>query len=276
MKKLAWAVVLTAALTLLGAPSLAQATEGPETVEVYWEMPEGASPDNVLWDQFYSPDGATTCQAWYQVDTYLVEEAAIFTEDGVLTQGEDYGNQYQTGAISWRFEQGPDCVTVPDQPEPRITQDQRTENECWPDSDNSEANARIFVYGWDTTFPTFYDEPSNTWIEGEGVVGDEYVISADEVWLDNCVIDEPPVVEPPVVEPPVIEPPVVEPPVVEPPAVEPPAATEPPAEVTPVVETQATAQLAETGPELSAAAGIGVFLVLIGVVAFAIRKRKTQ
>lgn len=85
-----------------------------DTIEIYWAMPDGGTADAVTWPQTYDSTPETLdCGVTYQVDTYTPDEAAIFTADGILTQGEDYGSETQTGAISWRFEYGGDCVEVP-------------------------------------------------------------------------------------------------------------------------------------------------------------------
>ena len=89
----------------------AQATES-ETVEVFWALPDGGTETNVTWPQTYLSDPTVlACGVTYQVDTYLASEAALFTADGVLELGEDYGSDAQTGAISWRFVYGGDCAS---------------------------------------------------------------------------------------------------------------------------------------------------------------------
>ena len=93
----------------------ANAESPPEntTAEVYWALPDTALPipptDNnpSIWPQDYSPDGASQCGVWYQVDTYDVEDIPALIEDNVLDEGEDYGV-----VISWRFEYGGDCTVV--------------------------------------------------------------------------------------------------------------------------------------------------------------------
>jgi hypothetical protein len=86
-------------------PSPANATT-PDTVEVFWLMPNAGTPENVTYPQTYSADGATVPGACYQIDTYSTADAALFTADNTLTEGEDYAdvNGPGTGVLSWRFE----------------------------------------------------------------------------------------------------------------------------------------------------------------------------
>lgn len=95
---------------------LALVAPTPEPVEVFWAMPDGGTAENVTWPQTLADPAALTCGVWYQVDMYTPEDAARFTADGMLTLGEDYGSETQTGAISWRFVFGGDCVIPPVEP----------------------------------------------------------------------------------------------------------------------------------------------------------------
>lgn len=127
MKKRMAAIIAAVALGLGGAlvasPAFADEIVEPQTVEVYWLLPEGIVPvegqavGSNAYPQAYLPLGAADlqCGQWAQVDTYTVEEAAKFTADTVLTYKEDWPNEYQTGAISWRFETG-DCTVTPGVP----------------------------------------------------------------------------------------------------------------------------------------------------------------
>lgn len=109
---LAATVVMSVAVAL---PAQATDEPAPETVEVFWALPDGGTETNVTWPQTYLADpSALACGVTYQVDTYLASEAALFTNDGVLELGEDYGSDTQTGAISWRFVYGGDCA--PEEP----------------------------------------------------------------------------------------------------------------------------------------------------------------
>lgn len=92
----------------LGTAIPASATE-PETVEVVWllpetvtELPTGNTP--AIWPQTHLVDGIVPCGRFAQADVYTVEDAAVLTADGVLTEGEDYAV-----VISWRFIAGPVC-----------------------------------------------------------------------------------------------------------------------------------------------------------------------
>lgn len=103
-------IALAAAGALMLAPA-ASAADAPTTVEIYWAMPNGGTAENVTWPQTLLVDGAPlVCEVNYQVDVYTIEDAALFTADGMLDLGEDYGSETQTGAISWRFVSGPECV----------------------------------------------------------------------------------------------------------------------------------------------------------------------
>lgn len=107
----------------------------PATVEVAWAMPTGSGPcpvgptgttgcDNTGWPQTYLPDPELAlCGLWIQHDIYLVDEAARYTADGILTNGEDHRTDTQRGAISWRFTYTGDCPP-PTSPAPPITPEQ--------------------------------------------------------------------------------------------------------------------------------------------------------
>ena len=87
-------------------PTPADATEPtPDPVEVFWSMPNGGTPENVTYPQTYSPVGAVTPGVCYQIDRYSTADAALFTADNILYEGEDYTdvNGPGTGVISWRF-----------------------------------------------------------------------------------------------------------------------------------------------------------------------------
>lgn len=71
----------------------------PETVTV---LPTGNTP--AIWPQTHLVDGIVPCERFGQADIYTVEDAAMLTADGVLTEGEDYDH-----VISWRFIAGPAC-----------------------------------------------------------------------------------------------------------------------------------------------------------------------
>ena len=104
----------------LSSPLMASATEAPDTVEVWWLMPDHGTPDNVTWDQPHLPDeeAGLLPGECAQIDLYLVHEAAIFTADGILRHGEDYQNEHQRGAISWRFVCAPNAIQPPDESTP--------------------------------------------------------------------------------------------------------------------------------------------------------------
>jgi len=125
-----WATITcyTVAITAFGilcAGDPADATEPADsTVEVFWSMPDGGTPEHVTYPQTFSPDGAVTPGTCYQVDRYSTADAALFTADNTLTEGEDYAdvNGPGTGVISWRFECVPAVeVVIPPTPTPTET-----------------------------------------------------------------------------------------------------------------------------------------------------------
>lgn len=117
--------VVIAAAALSAPPAAAEppeetsttSSEGGRTVEVWWAMPAGGTPENVTWPQLHLTDpAAAQCGVWYQVDIYKPADAKRFTRDGVLEYGEDHGH-----AISWRFVYGGDCAPDPGpQPDPVV------------------------------------------------------------------------------------------------------------------------------------------------------------
>jgi hypothetical protein len=137
----------------------------PDTIEIYWAMPNGGTPDNVTWPQTYAGTH-DQCGVWYQVDTYLKIEAGKFTEDGVLNLGEDYQNANQRGAISWRFVYGGDCVVKPDKP--AVTTeviDHHTTRDC----SGASVDGRSIEIITTVTHDWVYDEATNTWIPRDSV-----------------------------------------------------------------------------------------------------------
>jgi hypothetical protein len=108
-------VAATVGLVVVGAAIANPAHAETATVEVIWLMPAGADPDNVLYDQVELPGGIAEipCGRWAQGDYYLREEAARFTSDGKLTEGEDHASDFPVrlmGVISWAFYYGGDCA----------------------------------------------------------------------------------------------------------------------------------------------------------------------
>lgn len=83
-----------------------------------------------------------------------------------------------------------DEAAIPEQPEPRVVHDEWTGDVCVEPLDGTAVRT---TYGQDTTYPTTFDRESWTWVEGEGVVGEVYVISETAVDSEECA---PPVVKP--------------------------------------------------------------------------------
>lgn len=109
------------AFTVLATGQPVNASEQPsDTVEVFWSMPDGGTPEHVTYPQSYSPDGAVLPGVCYQIDTYSSADAALFTADNTLFEGEDYAevNGPGTGVISWRFECVPAVEVVAPVPTP--------------------------------------------------------------------------------------------------------------------------------------------------------------
>lgn len=82
------------------------------TVEVFWKMPNGGTPDQVTWPQTHVaiPD---ECGVWFQVDTYHADDVAALVQDGLLLEGEDWDV-----VLSWRFTYGGDCTAPATEPRP--------------------------------------------------------------------------------------------------------------------------------------------------------------
>lgn len=94
------------------------APEPEPTVEVFWTLPNGGTPENVTWPQPYLADpSALPCGVWAQVDTYPASIVPGLVADGVLSNGEDHAT-----VISWRFVYGGDCppVVVPEPEVPTV------------------------------------------------------------------------------------------------------------------------------------------------------------
>lgn len=170
-------------LALMASPVAAHASGESDnsTVEVYWAMPNGGTPENVTWPQAHAPNGATECGVWYQVDTYLSHEAPGFYADGILEHGEDWGNKYQTGAISWRFEYGGDCVVIPPKPEEEVETRESSSLNC-------EENIVIrTVEGRHTLEPT-YDASTNTWTQGPWSEWEVIDIKERQATAEECEV----------------------------------------------------------------------------------------
>src|SRR3546814_11495788 len=77
--------VVLGAVALGAAPAHAAPAPtdgGKGTVEVFWAMPNGGTPEEVTWPQLHSPDGAVQCGVWYQVDTYKSKHVAQLIDNG--------------------------------------------------------------------------------------------------------------------------------------------------------------------------------------------------
>lgn len=283
------AFVAVGALHAIGAPA-ANATEAPATVEVYWAMPDGGTPENVTWPQAYAPDGATEPGVCYQIDTYLEEEAPLFTADGVLQLGEDYQTEDQRGAISWRFEcvpPMPEEVTVKHEGEPvvdckalvAIYTDIFTKSQWklvgleWVESDPIvwTETKQIPVAEYDpNACPPIYVPPVELDLCPNIDGLQETIPEGYELSNEMCVIADTPTPGPSE-EPTPTEPPVAQP-------------TEKPTPVTPdikpvaVTQDSAPAELAETGFDMAAAIVIMSLLIAAGLAAVAVntlRRKKT-
>jgi hypothetical protein len=108
-------VAATIGLVAVGAVIAQPAHAETATIEIIWLMPAGATPDNVLYDQLWLPKGIASipCGMWAQGDHYLREEAAVFTADGRLTEGEDHQSDFpirRMGVLGWDFYYGGDCA----------------------------------------------------------------------------------------------------------------------------------------------------------------------
>jgi hypothetical protein len=130
----------------------------PETVEIFWTLPNGGTPDNVTWPQPYAGT-QDQCGVWYQADTYLKSEAENYTADGILTLGEDYQSATQRGAISWRFVYGGDCPLVVVPPKPQVTTDV-SQRWVW-DCPVQHLWSTVVTHDWT------YDVATNTWLAND-------------------------------------------------------------------------------------------------------------
>lgn len=145
------------------ATIISTARTDTETVEVFWAMPNGGTPDNVTWPQALATN-QDQCGVWYQADTYLTTEAENFTSDSVLNLGEDYQNDHQRGAISWRFVYGGDCPVIPEKP-PVTTEtiDDHWTSNCSGDSPNGQRIHIVTTVTHDWT----YVKSANTWVPND-------------------------------------------------------------------------------------------------------------
>ncbi len=210
----------------------------PETKQLRWTLPDGATWPQTVFNAELIPCGTTVR---VQVDTYpyTTEEDKARTDalddDGFLTEGEDYG-----WAQSWFFEDytAPACVVIPPAPEPLVETRESSSLNC-------EADLVTTVTEGRTTGEPIYVEDTNSWINGEWTSWTQIESTGREATDVECPVVVPPVVEPPVVTPPE---PVVEKPVIK-----------------PIVKTAAVAdfELAETGSDFDPMLAVWISLGLI-------------
>lgn len=131
----------------------------PDTVTVVWEMPTPAdgwsappTADTATWPQTLADPANLSCGVWHQADVYLASEAPMFTADGILTLGEDFGSDSQRGAISWSFIYGGDCVI----PEPECPEGQ----ELHPNGDGYQCAPEVPPVIGDPQFPCAELDPA--------------------------------------------------------------------------------------------------------------------
>lgn len=128
MRKTTTALAATLLATSLGfaaTPAFATEQADPEVWQA-WIMPQDSD-----WDQIVASEenlAALPCGTTWRIqnDLYLTSERDKFVADGILHYGEDFGNEYQRGAIQWYFSEHttPDCAPEPTpnpDPTPEIT-----------------------------------------------------------------------------------------------------------------------------------------------------------
>ena len=260
----------------------------PATKTLKWTLPNGGTPENVTWPQPVFNAESIPCgeTVWVQVDVYPYTSESdkartdALDDDGVLTQGEDYG-----WAKSWTFESysAPDCEIPPTAANPTavITAvcGKATLILTNPLVNDANQITASFVVNVDGEFYGAYSAEAGARVEESIGFGEDTgnrlievfqagtsewkLIASSEVTSD-CVV-------PPVVVPPVVTPPVVEPPVVQPPAAKPP--------VKAAVVTQPTEQLAQTGLDFPVFPAVLVASVILGGGAWLLvmaRRRKVE
>ena len=78
------------------------------------------------------------------------------------------------------------CVSasfVPTKPEPKVTTETWTDQVC---NSPADGTATLTEYGRDTTISPVWSDESHSYVDGEPVVGDVYVISTTQVTDDDC------------------------------------------------------------------------------------------
>ena len=226
----------------------------PVTKTLKWTLPNGGTPDNVTWPQPVFNAETIPCgeTVWVQADVYPYTSESdkartdALDDDGVLTQGEDYG-----WAKSWTFENysAPDCEVPPTAANPTAVitavcgkADLVLTNPLVKDANQLTAS---FVVNVDGEFYAAYSAEAGARVEESIEFGEDtgdHLVEVFQAGTSEWKLISSATVTSDCVVPPVVTPPVVEPPVVQPPAAKPPVAA--------AAVTQPTEQLAQTGLDL--------------------------
>lgn len=184
-----FALILSVGLILF-SPNPATADDAPPpTVWQTWIMPN----DGTDWPQLEASEenlAALPCGTTWRIqnDEYLPAERDRFVADGILHYGEDFGNEYQRGAISWFFSEHVTAPCVPEQPadEPYATSSQSV-----PDCVTRTVSTQTVTgfYGFALV--------DNVWVRNPEPTITSDVTTTREATAEECpMVEEPPVVIP--------------------------------------------------------------------------------
>ena len=165
----------------------------PVTKTLKWTLPKGGTPENVTWPQTVFDAQTIPCgeTVWVQVDVYpyTTDEDKARTDalddDGVLTQGEDYG-----WAKSWTFETytGPDCH-VPPTPAPVVFTDFTCDTDASIDITETEGVA--YLISIDGSDPVHIGDMTIPLSAKENVVGKNIMITASDTVTGETLAEYP-------------------------------------------------------------------------------------
>jgi hypothetical protein len=111
--------------------------------------------------------------------------AALWPNNQLLAVGPHLGSAQQSDTHS-TVTAVSGCVSdsfAPTKPEPRTTTETSTNQECVTPADGT---ATLTEYGRDTTIPSVWSDETHGYVDGEPVVGEQYVISTSTVDDEDC------------------------------------------------------------------------------------------
>ena len=121
----------------------------------------------------------------------LSQFGTIWPDNALISVGFHLGSTNDASTHSLITAVTGNCLTasfqrvVPEQPEPRVSTNSWDVTTC---VEPLNGTATITTYAVDTTYPVTFDTESWTWVEGEGVAGEQYIADEQTVDAQECAV----------------------------------------------------------------------------------------